>query len=118
MVTDPRFHRGRNTEGLMNTAKIVVHEEESKRVLVVFDLFRESICESGKAPHGHSHRKVLPLNVAGRDIAGIGPSGDRRSNCSNAPGWTVTAFRLGVGSVQLDQHRIVNVGAKGILNRL
>lgn len=102
----------------MNTAEIVVHEIKGQRVMMILNLFRESIRQPRKTPHGHSHCKVLALNVAGRNVPRIGLACDSRSNRPNAFSRAVAFLRLRAIAVQLDQHRIVDVIPKGVLNRL
>src|ERR1035437_9462104 len=65
MLTDTRFHRRSNPEGLVNPAKVVVHVKQSDHCDVVLDLLAEGVCQPGEAPHVHSHVEILPFHVAG-----------------------------------------------------
>ena len=56
----------------MNPAKIVIHEIERQRVLVILQLLGKSIRQSREPSHQHAHREVLPLNVAGRNVLVVG----------------------------------------------
>ena len=47
----------------MNAAKVVVHEVKRQRSLVVDNLFRERIGQAREAAHGHTHGKILPLDI-------------------------------------------------------
>src|ERR1035437_2061867 len=85
---------------------------------MILDFLRESICQSRKTSHGHTHGEVLPLDVTGRDMAGIRLPSDSRSHRPNAFSGAIPLLRLGAIAVQLDQHRVVNIVSKGILNRL
>jgi len=38
MVCDSRFHRGRDPQGLVNTAKIVIHKMKGDRSFMVLNL--------------------------------------------------------------------------------
>jgi hypothetical protein len=59
MVGYTCFHRWCHSDRLVNAAKIVVHEVKGDRVLVVLNLFRETIREPGESTHAHAHRKIL-----------------------------------------------------------
>ncbi len=102
----------------MNATEIVIHEIKGKRVLMILDLFRESIRQPREAAHRHTHREVLAFDVACRNVAAIGPSCDCRGHRANALSGTVASLRFGIVPIELDQHRVVNVGAKCILDRL
>ena len=45
-------------------------ERESRDV--VLDLLGEGVCQAGESAHGHPHGEVLPLDIAGADMVGIG----------------------------------------------
>jgi hypothetical protein len=72
----------------------------------------------------HPHGQVLPLGVAGRDVRRVRLAGDRRLARPDALPRTVAPLRrtrrtLGWrGAVELHQHRIVDVVAEGVLDRL
>jgi hypothetical protein len=72
VLTDPRFHRRSDAQGLMNPAEVVVNMEQRHRVNVVFDLFGKAIRQAGEAAHLHSHVEILPFHVAGADMLRIG----------------------------------------------
>ena len=55
----------------MNTAEIVVSEVQRDSGFQVRQLFAERICEPRKAPHRHSHREVLSLHEASRNLIGV-----------------------------------------------
>jgi hypothetical protein len=56
----------------MNTAEIVIREVQGDSSLQVRQLLAESICQPRQAAKLHSHREVLPFNVAGRDMRRVG----------------------------------------------
>jgi hypothetical protein len=74
VIADSRFHRRSNAQGLMNPAKVVIHVMKSDGCNVKFNLLRERIGQAGEAPHLHSHRQVLPFDIACADMLLIGPS--------------------------------------------
>jgi hypothetical protein len=52
----------------MNPAEIVVRDIERDRCNVVVQLLGEAIRQPREATAAHAERKVLPFNVAGRDV--------------------------------------------------
>jgi len=52
----------------MNTAEIVMREVQSDCGFQIIQLFRESIGQSGKTPHLHSHNQILPFHVRRADM--------------------------------------------------
>jgi hypothetical protein len=71
MIRNARFHYWRDAQSLMNPAKIVIDEIERQRVLVILNLFRESIREAGKAAH-HLYARCLLENLE-RGLREISP---------------------------------------------
>ncbi len=69
MIVDVCFHCWRHAQRLMNPAEIVVHVMKGDGVLQIFKLFGKRIREARKPAHRHSHRQILALNVARRNVA-------------------------------------------------
>jgi hypothetical protein len=61
MVRDPRCHRRRNTERLVDAAEVVERKPEHQGCAVILELLAERIGEPGEAPRAHSNREVLPF---------------------------------------------------------
>lgn len=119
MVCNVCSHRGSYAESLVNTTEVVVHEMEGNRMFVIFDFLREGIRQAREAAHLHSHGEVLALNVARRDMSPVGIARNRRRDGSNANRGAVARFFLSrLISVQLDQHRVVNLIAESQINRV
>jgi len=113
MIANACFHRGSDAQRLVNAAEIVVHEVERERVLVVFHFLRERIRQPRESPHGHSHRKVLPLDVTCGNVSAVWPPGNNRGNCADAFCRAVASFFVArVASVEFDQHRVINLSAE------
>ena len=89
MVAHARFHRRSDTQRLMNPAEVVKHEIERQRVLVVFYLFRESVRQSRKPPHGPSHRQILALREACGNVPVIWIATDDGLASAHAHSWAV-----------------------------
>jgi hypothetical protein len=56
----------------MNAAEIVIREVQSNSGFQVGQLLAESICQSRKSPHRHSHREVLSFDKRSADLSRIG----------------------------------------------
>ena len=67
MVGDTGFHRGRNAQGLVNPAEVVMHEMNRGGVLVVLQLLAECVGETRKSSVAHAEGEVLPFNMTGGD---------------------------------------------------
>jgi hypothetical protein len=59
----------------MDPHEIVMREMQRNGCLQVFKLLAESVGQTGKAPHAHTHGQVLPLNQTGRDMPLVGRAG-------------------------------------------
>jgi hypothetical protein len=119
MIANPRFHCWRDAERLMNPAEIVVHVVQSNRVFQVFKFFGEGIRQSGKAAHGHTHREVLPLDIRRGDVLKVWRTADNRATRSHADcGAVAGLWRLASIAVNLLQHRVINLLAERVSNRV
>lgn len=58
----------RSPKGLMNPDKVVVHGEQRKMVIQVFNFLGETIRLSDQPGYVRPQSQVVPLNVAGRDM--------------------------------------------------
>ena len=56
----------------MNTAEIVMSEMQSNCSRQMRQFFTIRICQAGQSSKLHFHCEGLPLNVASRDVLGIG----------------------------------------------
>ena len=68
MLTQARFHRRSNAQGLMNTPKVVVHVKQRNHRDVIVQLLAEGIRQASKPAHIHPHVEILPFHIAGRDV--------------------------------------------------
>ena len=76
MIGYARFHSRSNPQRLVNPREIVVHEVERHRRLVVVHLLGEPVGQPREAPHAHPHGEVQALDVAGRNVVGVGVARD------------------------------------------
>ena len=67
---------------------------------VVLNLFAERIRQASEAAVRHSHRKVLPLYIAGVDVGRIWVAGNRVALAGEAHSWTVALLALRVDSTE------------------
>jgi hypothetical protein len=119
MICDARLNRGSYTQTLMSAAEIVVHVVKRNRVSVIVDFFRERGCQAREAPHLYSHRQVLTLNEASRNMTRFQIAGYGDCAAPDALHWTVLRFAfLAICAVNLDQHRVVNGSAKCAVYRI
>jgi hypothetical protein len=107
VVGQPRFHRGRDSEGRMNAAEVVIGEVQGNRGFQVRQLFTERIREARKTAHRHTHRKVLPFDIASRDFVGIGIANSDLGYNLRDPWWGVP--RIGVFYVAEQFHKLREV---------
>ena len=77
MIREPRFHRRRHPQRLVNAAVVVVHEVQRDGMTVVLQLLGKAVCQPRKPPHPHAHREVLALNVRRADVLWVRVAGDR-----------------------------------------
>jgi hypothetical protein len=106
-------------ERLMRAAKVVVHEVQGDRRGEVFHLLGKRVGQPGQAPHAHTHSEVLALDIAGRDVGGIGRALDRGLLASQALGRAVADLRpLRRRPVDLDQLGVVHLAAESGLDGL
>src|SRR5450432_725980 len=61
MIRQSRFHGRRNSERLVYSAKVIVHEMQGHGMTVILNLFRKAVRQPGKAAHPHAHCQVLTL---------------------------------------------------------
>ena len=79
MVRYSRLHCWRYAKRLMPTNKIVVHKMQGDCVAMIFKLLAESVRQSRKPTHAHSHREVLAFDIACGNIPITRIAGDDRS---------------------------------------
>lgn len=89
---------------------------QGDRRLQVFKLLAESVGEPCKSAHAHSHREVLPLDMAGRNMGLVRASRDHcaRRACHARRGITARPDRFGI--VKFNNLPVVNVRAESPLD--
>jgi hypothetical protein len=100
VIGELSLHRGGDPQGHVNPAEVVVHEVQSDGRSVVLDLLARSVGQPREPAHAHSHREVLPLDKAGRNVVGIRVADDRLNVGSQADlriPWTMTNGELAAG---------------------
>ena len=117
MVSEVRFHCGRDAQRLVNPAEIVIGEVQAVRGPQVFPLLGEGVRLPGQTAHGYSDCEVLAFYVARANLRGIGIAHDwdllRVGDFRRA----VPALAFGVGRVDLDELREVATVAESGCNR-
>lgn len=69
MIGHARFHRGCNSQCLVNAAEVVVHEVERDGVLVILNFLGKSVRQTREPAHSHSHRQILAFDVTGGNVS-------------------------------------------------
>ena len=72
LVCDASRHRRAASQRFVYSHEVVIGEVERQRVRVVLSLFAERIGQPREPAHGHPHREVLSLGIAGADVLGSG----------------------------------------------
>ena len=114
---DPRFHRRRDAQGLVNSAEVVPSEVQAVRGPQVFPLLTERIRQAREAAHTHADRQVRALDVRGTDLRWIGIAHDWDSLRVRDIGRAVPALAFRVLRIYLDELREVATVAQGGCNR-
>src|ERR1035441_79869 len=91
----------------MDPAEVVVGEVQAIRGPEVLPLLRERIRQPREAPHLHSDREVLTLDMAGANLRGIGVSHDWDLLRVRDIGRAIPALAFRVLGVDLDELRKV-----------
>lgn len=110
VIHQPRFHRGRHSQRLVNAAEVVMDEVERDGVFVVLDFLAEPERETGKAPHVQPHGEVRSLNEAGAAMGAVGVAAD--PVCFDADAlWRAVANRAApIRPVNLHELHVVRSG--------
>ena len=61
MIGQSCFHRRSDPQRLVNPAKVVVHEVERNRP-VILKFLAESVRQPREPPHAHPHRQIAALD--------------------------------------------------------
>lgn len=102
----------------MNLDEVVGEVSQGYGCDVVLDLFREGISQSRKPACCHPHAEILPLDIAGVDVFRVGVAGNCVALTSQAHSGAVPFLRAFSYAVDLNQHRVVNIAAERLINRL
>jgi len=100
----------------VDAGEVVVHEVQRHGVHQVLDLLGEGIGQPRESPHPHSHREVLPLYVAGRNVLRVGLSRNNAALSPDAVGTTVAPGALRLRAIYLVEYGVVDVSAEGFLD--
>src|SRR5258707_12297791 len=114
VIRDPRCHRRRDSQRLMDPAEI--EECEPKRVgcAKVLPLFTEGVREPCHAAHTHPNRKVLSLNMRCTNAGHIGLAVDRSSHRGRHFWWSVTRCAFPIRLIYLHDGGEVHALAQAV----
>lgn len=103
----------------MNTAEIVVRKMQSHSSPKILNFPRESVRQAREAAELHSQGQVLPLNVTGGDVLGIGIAGSDLGYNLRDLSWGVAFISvLAVIAIELRKLCEVSIPAERFLDRL
>src|SRR6266567_5494802 len=103
----------------MHATEVVMKKVQRNLVPMILNFLAVAVREPRKTAHPHSHRKVLPLYVARRDVLRVRLAAQHSSAATDASGWAVARFRIVIRrAVDFHQHRVIYFRAEGIFNRV
>ena len=102
----------------MNLDEVVGEVPDCNGGDVVFDLFREGVSQSSEPAYRHPHAEIVPFYVTGVDMLRVGVAGNRVALATKANSGAIALVRAFGYAVDLDQHRIVHIAAKRLIDRL
>ena len=117
MIADACFHRRSNAQRLMHASEVVVHVKEGNHRDMVVQLFAERIRQTSEAAIRHSQVKVLPFDVADRNMLLIRVADNFDSLSAQTLRGAVAFLSLRIVAVNLHQLREVNPVAERVGNR-
>ena len=101
----------------MNAAEVVIGKVQRTRCFQVRQFLAETICQAREPAHRHTHREILPLHEASRDVARVRIAARTLDITSTIRDWGVPRFDalvLAVITEQLHKLREVHVQPEGI----
>ena len=117
VVGNSRFHRGSHAQGLVNPAKVVIHEMDGRSVFMVFQFLAKAIGQAGESAVAHVQREVLAFNVARGNVQSFGLAGDVDFARSNANGRRIASFpHCRLVPIEFNQLREVDLGTESAFN--
>ena len=102
----------------MNLDEIVGEVTERHGRDMVLNLFREGVSQSSEPAHCHPNRQVMTFDVAGVDVLRVGVADDGMALASQAYGGAVPLFSAFGYTVDLNQHRVIDIARKRLVNSL
>ena len=102
----------------MNIDEVVCEVGQSNGGDMVLDLFRKGISQSSKPARCHPHAEVVAFNIARVDVLGVRHTGNRVTLATKAHGGAVALLSVVGDTVDLNQHRVVHVARKRLIDRL
>ena len=114
MVGNACFHCWRNAQRLMNPAEIVMHVMECNGVFQILQLLAESVSQSSEPAHRHSHRQILALNVAGRNMPALRDTANYSLARTYADCRAIAGFRIRSRAIYLLKLCVIYVLSEGL----
>ena len=102
----------------MNIDEVVCEVGQSNGGDMVLDLFRKGISQSSKPARCHPHAEVVAFNIARVDVLGVRHPGNRVTLATKAHGRAVALLSVVRDTVDLNEHGVVHIARKRLINRL
>jgi hypothetical protein len=115
VICNSRFHRWRNAQRLVNTAKVVVHEIQRQCRDVVLNFLAECVCQPCETSHRHTHGQIRAFNKASRNVLSVRAARNRYRTATNYFRRTVGRVCIAFVPVQLNQHGVIDVRSERML---
>ena len=102
----------------MNLDEVVGEVPECNGGDMVLNLFREGVSQASEPPYRHPNRQVVSLDIASVDVLWVGHPGNGVTLATKTYSGAVALLSVIGDTVDLDQHRIVHVARKRLIDRL
>src|ERR1022692_4135702 len=102
----------------MNLDEVVGEVSQGNGRDVIINLFREGISQASEPACSHPHAEVMSFDITGIDMLRVWVAGNSVALTSKAYSGAVALLSTFSDSVDLDQHRVVNIARKRLINRL
>lgn len=112
MLRNLGFHGWGHAKRAVNPRKVIVHEVEAGRMLEILYLFTKAVGQAREASHGHTHRQILPLDVARGNVHILGIALNPLGLDTDTLRGAIAGFGLWRRAIDFDEHGIIDLCPK------